>query len=269
MEESQKKEKMKNIFIVVLLFLVIGLGGYLVYDKILSSDDNKTIAENKKQENKQEKKEEEVVTTLDVSDPMVTELYQTLKNGWGQYCGIWDYFTKTKVKSSDITNKVATVIAVDQLYKKDVIGNRDPGENQFTKNQLDAEVDRIFGKDYVFQPSNIFHYEYDASTGIYHEEKTVGLGGACGVPNLDKIVKAEKQGNQLRIYTRVIFHIEGTDATNFFKDYDKTQVITLDRDENGYVINSDSNYEKGSLYKMNFVLEDGNYIFVSSEPVQN
>ena len=270
MVDNHKKESMKNVFIAILLFLVIGLGGYLVYDKVLSNETDKNATnQNKKEENKQgEKKEEEVLITLDVSDPKVVELYQTLKTGLGQFCGIWNYFTKTKVESSNISNKLAASIAMSQFYKKGIIRSNNSGGNQFTANQMDAEIDRIFGKSYPYQHQSILSYEYDSNTGIYQEKQT-GLGGTCGVSNLDKIVKAEKQGDTLMIYTRVLFHIEGTDATNFYKDYDKTQAVTLDRDENGYVVNSDSNYAKGSLYKINFALEDGNYIFVSSEPIQD
>lgn len=266
MEKSQKKDIIKNILIVVLLCFVVGLSGYVMYDKMLLNKSNQDVKKENKDQEKKNEQEEEVIT-LSVSDPMIVELYQTLKTGIDP-CGIWNYFTKTKVEPGNITNNLAVSIAVNQLSKKGIINKNNSGGNQFTANQLDAEIDRIFGKNYTFQHANFFNFAYNANTGIYQETQ-VGFGGSCGVSNLDKIVKAEKQGNTLTIYSRVLFHIEGTDATNFYKDYDKTQVVTLDRDANGYVVNSDSNYAKGSLYKMNFILEDGNYIFVSCEPVQD
>ena len=55
----------------------------------------------------------------------------------------------------------------------------------------------------------------------------------------------------------------------YYRDYNKTDLIyDLERDEHGVVLNNEENLSKGSLYQLDFVLEEGNYVFVSSTPVK-
>lgn len=51
---------MKNFFIAILILLVLGLGGYLVYDKVILNDEDEEIVENCEKEEIAENEKEEV-----------------------------------------------------------------------------------------------------------------------------------------------------------------------------------------------------------------
>ena len=86
--------------------------------------------------------------------------------------------------------------------------------------------------------------------------------------NLKKVVRALKNDQTIELYVRVLF-AGGVDTTDYYKDYNKTQKVEgLEMDSNNlFPIESDNNVAKGSLYKLTFENEDGNYVFVSSELV--
>jgi len=265
--QPKKSGTSKNIIIVLLVLVVCGLSGYLVYDKVFSNstnvDKDSTTLKNKNKNKTEVIKKEEKPEEVSV-DENIQNLYQTLRVGMGQYCGIWNYFTTVKVEAKDIPNSIVSSIVLSQFYNKGIINPSNGQKDSFTADQVDSEVDRIFGKKYPYQHQTILNYQYNNSDRTYREGEA-GFGGSCGPTSLDKIVKAEKMGDQLYVYSRVLFHIEGDDDTKYYSDYERRQMVTVERDASGSAL--DSSYMKGSLYKVTFTLEDGNYVFASSEPV--
>lgn len=252
---------------VLLLIALIGVSGYVVYDKVFAEKEPKQ-EENIKQEEqiKQEEKEE----VLDATSSEVTSLLNGISSSPSAFCGVWDYYKDSKVEVGSLSNSLVFDIALGHL-KASGIEVLTTGTT-FTASQVDQEIQKYFGKNYVFTHKTIEScpkFTYDASTQTY----TVGVsgcGGICGFPNLKKIVSAVRRTNTIELGIRVLFvgSIESSAQPAYYQDYQKTKLLTdLATDSYGLVEETDANLSKGTLYKMVFTLEDGHYVFTSSEPV--
>lgn len=264
------KNKGHGLLIFLLLLIIIALALYICYDKGLIGEKDSEIISTVKNDDKDESevKETEKTEVLEVVSNDVKHLFNTLTSGTGQYCGIWNYFSDKKVTTEDISNDLAASIVLNSLYNNGMAINRKA--TVFTKDQMDAEMRKIFGKDYQYTHKDIDicpSYKYDEKEQTY----TVGDGqcsGACGAPNKAKIVKALKKNDKIEIYVRVLFSsLNDSVSTVYYKDVNKTQPINVEKAGVVDYYISDETYAEGSLYKMTFNLEDGNYIFAYSEPV--
>ena len=99
-------------------------------------------------------------------------------------------------------------------------------------------------------------------------------GGTCGPRDYVKIVKATKTDSKIELNIRVLFRGDeefknagGYSYPKYYKDSKKTIEVDLTRDYENIPLETSENYQKGSLYKMIFTNEDGNYVFTSSELV--
>lgn len=258
------------IIIVALLIALLGLGGYLIYDKFIApEEDNKKTEEKEKKEEKKEEKE----TALDVTSKEVTDLFSSITTGWNKYCGVNNYFTDKKVTTTDIDNDLASSIMLYNLIKSGV--KYDEGST-FTKKQVEDTIIKLFGKNYKYTYKTINScpsFTYDASKEVYTAGPS-GCGGTCGATVMKKVVKAIKTDSKMVLYVRVLFpgDKESVDENNrpymkYYK-YNSDEELQLDRIPGNYLPEEkDTNYQKGSLYKMTFTKEDNNYVFTSSEPV--
>ena len=141
----------------------------------------------------------------------------------------------------------------------------------FTASELETKIRNTFGKNYSFTHRTINScpiFEYDSANQKYVINTPPACGGTCGPTNLKKVVRALKNNQSIELYVRVLF-AGGASATDYYKDYNKTQKVEgLELDSNTtFPIESDNNVAKGSLYKLTFSNEDGSYVFVSSELV--
>ena len=194
----------------------------------------------------------------------VTELYETL--GVASYKS--PFISDKKYTVNDISNDMAFEIGRLNL------------PNTFSAEDLDYQIDAILGKDYKFT-----HKSFDGCASFKYSNKTYKLvsatcGGSIDFQNVQKIVGASKNGNELYIYVGVLFvkvNDKGNDDSNddvieYYKDYNYNEKVT------NYIKNKDidsgiaedcvENAKLGTIYKMIFNLEDGNYVFVSSEPMK-
>ena len=270
---DKKGNKGLIVFLVVLIITVLCLSGYILVDKDLIKLGKKEVNTEEKLEKSNKEKTGEI-EVLEVIDPTVQSLYNNISRGLGYFCGVDAYYTDSKVTNSSISNQLAFSIALIQLGNSGIeIVNEGV---TFTKEQINAEIYKIFGKNYRFKHQTRGScpvYTYDESTGVYTIEPSA-CGGTCGAIDLKKIVKAVKIDETVEIYVRILFVGEETsnDSANgtyysYYKDYNKTQVLTLDRDYDNMVLQSDENFAKGSLYKLKFAKEDNNYVFVESSLV--
>lgn len=250
----------KNIIIAVLLIALLGSVGYTVYDEVLK-EENTTEKENQQEENVVEVKEEYLETT----DQLVLDAMDKINSALGYHCGTEkEYMKNTKVTVQNITNELAYATVMTKL----ITDTNTP----ISKAQVDKTIAETFGKNYQFEHKTYRScptYTYDATTG-YYNFAGAECGGTCGPSTEKKIVKARKKDKTLEIYERIIF--ANTDMTEkdkiaYCKDVDLQQVV-------GYLSSSDIQYNqeevqrivsKGSLYKITFNLEDGTYVFASSE----
>lgn len=268
--EKERKNIGIVVLIVVLIMVILGLCTFIMYDKGVfgSQKGNNPKTNNEEKVNENDNKFIEV----SVDDAVVQKLfYRLIENS---ICGNFQYFKDAKFSVNDISNSDAYYITMRSWNTN--------FRNSFSAAELDAQIDKIFGKSYEFKHqtygiclgfenhTGIQTYEYNASNQMY-EYVFIGdgCGGTCGMYHTTgKIVKAEKNAEELDIYVRVIF---GNSEDALCADYNCSQKIEVNEDTLGYSAETRSfeklDYSKGSLYKMIFKMENGEYVFVSSEPI--
>lgn len=249
----------KNIIIVILIIALLGSVGYTVYDKVLKEG---SAAE---KEPSQEETTKETEEYLETTDQLVLDTMDKIDSALDYYCGTEKEYMKTeKVTVQDITNEFAYATVMTKLMTDT--------NSPVPASQLDKAIDETFGKDYQFEHKTYRScpgYTYDAESG-YYNFAGAECGGTCGPSNEKEIVKVRKTDKTLEIYERIVFantDMSEGDKVAYCKDVNLEQVV-------GYLSSSDIQYNKeevqkivskGSLYKFTFNLEDGTYVFVSSE----
>ena len=273
---------MKKGVIIVLSLLVVGLGGYIVYDKCLNKTEN-TKTEEKKDE----------VTLLDVESPTVKELYNKIdvfsidyqgdKTFKDEYYGY--FYRNDKILASDISDSLKAMIAIKQLSSYEVEHGTYPSSyTTINSSYVKNEVQNIFGK-VSFQNANTPKYQceqgyvYDASNDYYRME-AAGCGKVCGEFNHEistTIVKAETvNDNVLNIYVKPQFYsldgecgdddyAKSSYLEKIYSDFNMTNLVaTLNYDSK-----DDKSYmNKLDTYKFSFEKNGVDYYFKSVEKVK-
>lgn len=271
MENNEQNNEMVKkgagfiIIISALVVIILGLGGYILYDKVFATKNSTDQVEETK---KEEEKKEEKVENLEVTSKEVTDLFDSITHGVTEYCGVDNYFADKKVTTNDIDNGLASSIVLYNLYQSGV----KYGEGTtITKKQVEDSITKLFGKNYKYTYGNIRNcpsYTYDVEKEVFTAGPS-GCGGTCGPHNMKKVVKATKSDSKIELYVRILFIGEYTNdqKIKYYSDYKKTKEADLEKDKDGIPYETDANYQKGSLYKMTFTKEDNNYVFTSSELV--
>ena len=267
MEEKKNKKGLGPGFMVILvvLFLVGGVLGFAA-SKILDEPVKKDNTEEK--EKKEAKKEDVKEEELDVNSEQVTTLFQNITTGNTKYCGFYGFFTDKKMTINDLDLETQEQIMLSKLYK-DLYNaeNSVTTGKTYTKEEVEKVYKQLFGKDYKVKHESIKScpsFSYDEGTGKY----TIGdhnCGGTCGpYATSGEVVKAVKKGEIIVLDIKILF----SDGNAFYTDYAKTQKVEVEADEYGNPNSLSVRKEKGTSYKATFKLEDGNYVFVSVEPVK-
>ena len=271
---ERKKNKGLIMLVVILVLALIMTTGYIVYDKFIAGGE----VEEKNDDNKVNTIKEDIseqLVDVDVNSTEIQDLFSNISHGLNSYCGINYYYQDKKIFAGDLSNDLVFDIVLLQLYNdRKAQGELYPFSQMgdgFTVNELDEKITSTFGKNYSFTHRTINScpvFEYDSVNQKYVINSSPGCGGTCGAMNLKKVVRALKNDQTIELYVRVLF-AGGVDTTDYYKDYNKTQKVEgLEMDSNNFFpIESDNNVAKGSLYKLTFENEDGNYVFVSSELV--
>jgi len=225
-------------------------------DKLLSEENYEKTIKNEKKDTYESKCKEQ--TIYETTDSKIEDLIDGISVGVG---GNWKQFelfaNDKKVVASDIDQLTA--------YHMAEISFLNSNKTTITLDEYTKEIHKYLGKDYDFNPESIDYkgsscpqYNYNASTKVFTKQET-----ACGWTNgpvgiYHKITKAVETEGVLEIDIRVIF---GDGESKFYADYARTNFLK-EYDESSL----DSYYSKASAYKFTFKEEDGNYVFVSSEP---
>ena len=249
----EEKKKGKGLVVALVLFILIslGLGGYIAYDKVLNKEEVKT-----KKEEKKEKKEQETII-YSVDDEKISGLIDNILTG--RKCNeIEEYTNDKKVETKDIDNEKAYLIAeARELFESQ--------KESIPLDDVNNVIKKYLGKDYKFDPTSLDsnskscpQYKYDSSTKTFNKQQTA-CGWTCGPRTSYKITKAVDTNGVLKLDVKVIFVDEN--ISHYYSDYAKSNIIgELDNDYNSLFV-------KGSNYQFTFKQEDGNYIFVSSYPM--
>ena len=264
-EPQKKKNSVLSIILVIILMAACLVVGYFINDAgIFNFSEEKEVKQEEKE--KKEEKKEPVVTNYAVTDEKVANLIRNIHAiGSGvNNCDITEFYTNDKkVVASDVPNLMAYHIAEKNEFLE---------KSSFTLDDMNKAIKKYLGKDYQFDPTKIDYkgvtcpqFNYDSNNKVFNKQETA-CGWTCG-PHADyKIVKAVDTDGLLKIDVKVIFYsYEKNDS--YYSDYAKTKVIGSQM-QNYNNASYDGLFDKGSDYQFTFKLEDGNYVFVSSEPVK-
>ena len=221
--------------------------------------------------------ENQQVTNYSVDDPKISNLInnilsRTITLDYNSNALDTIYTKDVKVLTSDIESIVAYRAVEDNFIDKNVV----------SLDEMKNSIKKYFGKDYVFNPDTLdlnnrcAFFGYDSNTKIFTKNGG-GCGSTTGPSSTYKIVKAVDINGTLKLNVKVIF--ANSTTKKYYSDYNKTNVISdfdeegySDRDEYGnhteaYLNYLDSLLNQGSNYQFTFKLENNNYVFVSSEPI--
>ena len=255
--EEKKKSNSGLIILVVVLFVVCAIMGAFIFvnkDKLTTPSTTKEES-SKKTTNDSKCKEQKV---YDVTDESINKLIDTLTSGFD--CAALEKYTNDKkVTVNDIDSNRAYEIV---MYTPEGWESKDT----YSVDEMTKMIQKVLGKDYKFDPSKlketkgacISHYYDSGSKTFIHQE--TACGGTCGPHTLGQIVKAVETDGVLELEQRVLF--VDKDMTGFYSDFAKTNKVQ-EIDNSSFLP-----YKKGAKYKFTFKNEDGNYVFVSSEPVK-
>lgn len=258
----------KNVVIIILAILVLGLGGYLVYDKVLSSENKEEVVE--KQDNN------EIYTTIArtyIDNVIDTGVYKVLDN----------------LHENGLTQDIKTLIAISnvsgyELFCQDLFEidsntngyfSKDFGElacvldqrlNSVSYDSVNDAYKKLFGtlenapKKYI---PNIIPYEYSTKMNRY-----VLLHGRSSIINylyyydIDNVeITDSKLEIKISYLTYAYTNLNATDLYRYYigetlyENKTKNEVIKAYNDNKKSLPKLTFNYEK----------EDGRYILKSVE----
>lgn len=260
-QENVKDVKKKGSFqsvlltlVVLILFVAFALYGFATgvgYGVKKTKENKKTTTETSDYYS---------FNNVDIED--VVNLYNNIQPMW--HCDS-PFFTDKKYSVNDIPNDMAYTIGFKNLSYDTM--------KEFTAEELDIQIDALLGKEYKFT-----HKTYETCPSYKYSNKKYkligdGCGGTCGPGNVEKIIGASKNGNELDVYVAVLFHKDVDDKIEYYKDFKLTKKVTnykVDSNMSDVEAAEESieNAKLGTTYKMVFNLEDDNYVFVSAEPIK-
>lgn len=228
--------KKGNIVVIVILILIIlGLGGYLVYDKVISKDSNNTKS------NTLEVKEEEtedVSKNLELNDSIVVAADKKIDN-YVFNCGeTLDMYKNNKITEIEYSSRSFSIFG----YARDGYNldfNSLLEKNNFQKIEITNEYKDILNKASI----ELFDEDIDLDKipMIKKEnDKYYYVGSACGgagTSSSERILNsAFKNNGDLILEEKVLFY------RNYLGDYDK-EVLKVAKDPKIEELISDNNYK--------------------------
>lgn len=253
--EQEKKKNGGKLFIGLLIGLIIGIGSCYTYFYFNPAKINSEKSDTNNAEKKGSSKEA-CTKNYDTTESIAYDNLEKYMVGVG--CDvIGTYFTDHKVVASDISNLMA--------YNAATIKYNDD-QSTLTAEQVEGYIKALFGKDYNYQPSeeiqqykNCNGHYYDPTSNNYPYQSRE-CGWTCG-PSLPvyNITKATEEEGVLTLDVRVAFRDIENDLV-YYSNSAKTQLIPN-------VSNQLDAVKNGGKYRFTLKEEDGNYIFVSSEPI--
>lgn len=251
-------ETILMVFIVILFIVSSFFGGYYMG----ANKDIRTVINKISNATKKKKKTTEVTETkeekkVDLADSKIANLIPNLLKGFDCWT-IEEFANDKKIVANDISAQRAFTIAETNTFyfsRKQII----------SFDEYNNEIKKFLGSSYLFNPEKIeyggencpqFEYQKDSKEFI---RRPNNCGGVCGNNvSVYRVINGKYENDNLILIVKVLFG--SREGTNFYKDYNKMKFITNDPD------NLDNSLGQGGEYQFTFREEQGNYVFVSSEP---
>lgn len=235
-EPKQKKSKGPVVIIILLLLIVLGLAGYIAYDKFLSKD-------TKEPETKEEK-----TTLKEVKDKALVEELRSGLVATDSGALVEGLYHNYKITSSDANNKELLIFNILKYVEENKINIHE------TKSTIDTGVQQdikatISKADITTYMQNKYNtnldYAYKASKQ-YDNVGTIGYlavladdtnyyiasipGGEGSYYLNTKLVKAEEDKNNIYIYDKAVYSIFALNIADAFDTLD----LAYDQEKHEY-----------------------------------
>lgn len=200
-----------------------------------------------------------IVTNYSVDDSKIVNLMDKLVNNPSallsdSYSGFELFSSNRLFTVNEIRNAAVYYMVTRSEFTS-------PYRSSFSLDEMNAAVRKYFGN-YNFDPNDLgeascSNWKFDSNANTFNSEG--GCGASYPFSTSYKIVSASDKNGTLDINLKVVFYQR--DSKKYYSDYDKTNEIGQEEDD------LEDLYELGARYKFKFKLENGNYVFVSSEPI--
>lgn len=254
-KEIFKKRMIQLAVLLVVVILVVFLTIFVV--KKLRGDDT-SVGDGKVVSNNRVSKPGDVVEH-DATDGMHINRISKLLAGGSDCYAIEEFANDNKVLASDISITRAYYAALEDSFYNS-------SKNEISLNEFREAVQKIFGKDYKFDPSDgeldkvCGSYKYNESTKKFVKQNNK-CKLSCGVSTTTyNLVKVVEEYGKYTIDVNVLFGSRSGDVA-FYSDYARENLVT-----NSYSEAASGNV-KGSTYRFVFGSSGSVYTFVSSEKV--
>lgn len=260
-ESSLTKEKKKGRLLLVICFIVVmilcgGLGYFLGTSDLINPKNVKEESTKKEEKKSNKKCPEQIAAYDEVAIGNVNKIISNIM----LKCDNEEFFFNDKKVTVDDIDQLRAYSTVMKAYTKST--------DEIPASQIKEDAKKLFGKDFDLKPSAELcnkicsNYYYDAESDSF-KYREPACGGACGPDGADYAVsKAVIDGDNLIIDLKVVF-IDSDERYNpiYYSDFAHTKPV-----ENAY--EQLDRMLQGSNYRFTLKNEDGNYVFVSSEPIK-
>lgn len=274
---EKKKNKGLICLVVILIVLVLGLSGYIVFDKVFSSEKQDKDTTNKKTESAINKEAEP--ETLSIEDEIVEKLMEAPHYFIGDdyldtyYDGVL-YDQDYNVEN--IPDKIKILMGITASGIK-IVDNKDIQANQkivLKASKVREQVESIFGKNVKYTDQDVDNYginkgifKYDQKNDEYYY--IVTTGSIFFTPKYKTlIVDAKKYDDRIEITEKVArleYDVQpsGDYKINILKKKNDTDLIDTIKEEDNFSFDNYKN--KLNSYKYTFNKDGNNYYFYSVE----
>ena len=298
--QNKKSGKGKTVAIIILVILLLGAVGYIAYDKVFMK---KTKGPEKTETKVEEKSKLE---SIDIKSSEVVSLYKALdifNSSWRVGTDYYGYlYSQNQISATNMPDDVKVFIGIVNALEecgKACSGLMSDGystKETISADKVDAQIKKIFGNINYNNVSTKAYFICSDKGYTFQNNEYYSITAGCGQTGLttsyvqSRIIKAEKNNNELNIYTNVLFAVPNIDQnsdkysnptgcaswydvdclvdTAIYKDFSKTQLVekTTENlwDNNGISEQTMAKYQdKLDTYKLHFENENGEYHFKS------
>ena len=282
--EGKRNNKILIVFLVIMVVIVLGLVGYIVWDKVL-----RDVAEEEPPVSTIEPtptidvtpdmtpspEEEEVEISLELAEQLYNMIYDWEECG----SGLFEYYQYDKILANDFSNEYKNHIVKMNLYSSNYKdGTTSNGDPIYTLTTIMNVKNRVLGFDTSFELIASSGCKNLNSIGDNQYTLDYSCGGRMCSPSVrTKFERTIQKGDKIYLTQLVLFeqseNLESGYTSFYYQDYNHSNLIATEEftDFDDYLVKYDqfdwSKYENNAgIYQYTFQINtDGTYTFLQLE----
>lgn len=274
---EKKSNKGLICLVIILIVLVLGLGGYIVYDKVLNVEKESNKEQEKQNENKTEDiLSEEEKEQLNEKMQIIMEMDDEFDTPHFGY-----YYEEEQFLTSEMGNQEKIFLALRSLEPERINIPYHEEENApliFTEEEVDKALKKIFGSKVVYK-HEYSHRRFEGILRKYNSDKkqyevnNTEVGSRFGVQTEYLITDYKKENNEAKLSVKAAIILSDFNEKGTSSIYNPTHELGSDSKDDLVVANikwEDSSSletyaDKLDTYIFTFKQEEDNYYFYSVE----